>query len=86
MFGRDTSDIKISLDEYHERHALIWAMQDEAAAQCGVKILDPLPYLCDDQYCYGSRNGRPLYSDDDHLSEYGNRYLVPMFEQVFRHN
>ena len=77
-------DIKITIEEYHERHKLVWEAQDQAAEQCGVKILDPLPYLCDDQYCYGSRNGRPLYYDDDHLSEYGNKYLVPMFEQVFR--
>jgi hypothetical protein len=83
MFGLK-DDIKITLEEYHERHKLVWEAQDQAAEQCGVKILDPLPYLCDDQYCYGSRNGRPLYFDDDHLSEYGNKYLVPMFEQVFR--
>ncbi len=83
MFGRGNEDIKITLAEYHERHKLVWEAQDEAAKQCGVKILNPLPYLCDDQYCYGSRNGRPLYYDDDHLSEYGNKFLVPMFEEVF---
>lgn len=83
MLRRDSSDIKITLEEYHERHALTWAMQDEAAEKCGVKILNPLPYLCDDKYCYGSKDGRPLYYDDDHLSEYGNKFLVPMFEQVF---
>jgi hypothetical protein len=84
MFGRGNEDIKITLAEYHERHKLVWEAQDEAAKQCGVKILDPLPYLCDDKYCYGSKNGRPLYYDDDHLSEYGNKFLVPMFEQVFK--
>lgn len=78
------NDIKVTLAQYHERHKLVWEAQDEAAKQCGVKILDPLPYLCDDKYCYGSRNGRPLYYDDDHLSEYGNKFLVPMFEQVFQ--
>lgn len=83
MFGRVGEDVKITLDEYHKRHAFVWAAQDAAAEQCGVKILDPLPYFCDDQYCYGSRDGRPLYYDDDHLSEYGNKFLVPMFEQVF---
>ena len=83
IFGRDNEDIKITLEEYHERHAFVWQAQDLAAEQCGVKILNPLPYLCDEQYCYGSKNGRPLYYDDDHLSEYGNKFLVPMFEQVF---
>lgn len=83
LLHRDSSDIKITLEEYHQRHEFVWAAQDKAAEQCGVKILDPLPYLCDEQYCYGSRDGRPLYYDDDHLSEYGNKFLVPMFEQVF---
>ncbi len=84
IFNRGNDDIKITLKEYHQRNALVWQAQDLAAEQCGVKILNPLPYLCDDQYCYGSKNGRPLYYDDDHLSEYGNKFLVPMFEQVFR--
>lgn len=83
MLGKGNDDIKISLDEYHKRNELIWDAQDQAAEQCGVKILNPLPYLCDDTYCYGSRDGRPLYNDDDHLSEYGNKFLVPMFEQIF---
>lgn len=83
VFGRGNEDIKITLDEYHLRHDFVWKAQDLAAEQCGVKILNPLPYLCDDKYCYGSKNGRPLYSDDDHLSEYGNKFLIPMFEQVF---
>lgn len=78
--------VPITLEEYHQRHAFTWAMQDEAAEKCGVKILNPLPYLCDDTYCYGSKNGRPLYYDDDHLSEYGNKFLVPMFEEVFQTN
>ena len=57
--------------------------QDEAARRCGAVILDPTVYLCDQEYCYGSRNLFPLYRDDDHLSEYGNKQLVPIFRQVF---
>lgn len=83
IFGRGNEDVKITLKEYHKRNKLVWEAQDLAAAQCGVKILNPLPYLCDDQYCYGSKEGRSLYYDDDHMSEYGNKLLVPMFEQVF---
>ena len=83
IFGRGNDDIKITLKEYHQRHDFVWKAQDLAAEQCGVKILNPLPYLCDDKYCYGSKNGRPLFFDDDHLSEYGNKFLIPMFEQVF---
>ncbi|MGU5952374.1 acyltransferase family protein [Klebsiella pneumoniae] len=83
MFGKPDPTISISLEEYHARHKVVWAAQDAAAAQCGVKILDPLPYLCHDGRCWGSKDGRPIYSDDDHLSEFGNKLLVPMFKQVF---
>lgn len=76
-------NVSISLAEYHQRHAVIWAAQDAAHDQCGVKILDPLPYLCWDGACHGSKDGRPMYYDDDHLSEFGNRLLTPMFSQIF---
>lgn len=76
-------DVSISLAEYHQRHDFVWAAQDAARDRCGVKILDPLPYLCSDGRCRGTRGGRPLYFDDDHLSEFGNRLLVPMFAEVF---
>jgi peptidoglycan/LPS O-acetylase OafA/YrhL len=75
-------ELTLSLADYHARNDFIWAAQDAAHAQCGVQILDPLPYLCWDGVCHGSRDGRPLYSDDNHLSEFGNKLLVPMFKQV----
>ena len=83
VFGTN-AEISISLEDYHRRHNFVWKAQDEAHARCGVKILDPLPYLCHDGRCFGSKDGRPLYFDDDHLSEFGNRLLVPMFREVFK--
>ena len=74
------------MDEYKSRHQFILDLQDEARARCGVEILDPVPYLCDEDSCYGDLNGRPLYSDDDHLSEFGNKLLVPMFSKIFTEN
>ncbi|WP_342243866.1 acyltransferase family protein [Pseudomonas sp. OTU5201] len=85
LFGKP-EEVSISIDEYHKRHAFVWSAQDEAARRCDVKILDPLPYLCSEGRCQGSKNGRPLYYDDDHLSEYGNKLLTPMFRQVFTSN
>ncbi|MDO9146304.1 MAG: acyltransferase family protein [Hydrogenophaga sp.] len=76
--------VSISLADYHQRHAMVWAAQDAARDRCGVKILDPLPYLCWDGRCHGAKDGRPLYYDDDHLSEHGNKLLVPMFAEIFR--
>lgn len=77
-------DISIPMDAYRRRNDWVWAAQDAARDRCGVKILDPLPYLCHEGKCFGSKNGRPLYYDDNHLSEYGNKQLAPMFGEVVR--
>nr|WP_281497660.1 SGNH hydrolase domain-containing protein [Ferrimonas balearica] len=83
MFGSDVDGLSVSLDDYRRYHAFVWEAQDEAAKRCGVKLLDPTPYLCSEGRCWASKDGRPLYYDDDHLSEYGNKLLVPMFKAVF---
>jgi len=77
-------DIGITLDDYRRRHAFIRAAQDRAADACGVRILDPLPWLCADGRCSGVEAGRPRYYDDNHLSEFGNRLVVPMFERIWQ--
>jgi hypothetical protein len=83
LLNRNKDDIKITLTEYYKRNKLVFEAQDIAVKQCGVKILNPLQYLCNNEFCYGSINGRPLYSDDDHLNDYGNKLIEPMFEQIF---
>lgn len=84
MFGKPPHKISISLTEYRQRQQVIWAAQDEAALRCGVKILDPLPYLCHDGRCWAEAEGRPLYADSNHLSEFGSSLLKPMFRQAFK--
>jgi peptidoglycan/LPS O-acetylase OafA/YrhL len=74
--------VEISRAEYSERHHYILSLMDEVKNQCGVELLDPLPYLCDDNACYGDKDGWPIYFDDDHLSESGNKLLVPMFQKI----
>lgn len=76
-------EVSLPLEQYRQRHAFIWGLQDEAQERCGAQILDPLPYLCDDKVCRGSKDGLPIYADGDHLNEFGNRLLVPMFSKVF---
>lgn len=76
-------EISISIDDYRERHRWVIDMQNQARDQCGVKILDPVPYICSQSRCSGVHNNRPIYYDDDHLSEYGNKLLIPMFKDIF---
>jgi peptidoglycan/LPS O-acetylase OafA/YrhL len=76
-------DVRVLLQDYMQRQQFIWQAQDRAHRECGVELLNPTSILCTDGYCHGADGGRPLYFDDDHLSEFGNRKLVPMFRRVF---
>lgn len=76
--------VSVSLTAYRERNSFVWEAQDAARQQCGVAILNPLPYLCDAERCFGDRDGLPLYIDDNHLSERGAHLLQPMFARALR--
>lgn len=82
VFG-STKRVALSIEEYRERHRVAIEAQNQAARQCGVHILDPLPLLCDKEFCYGDFNGRPVYYDDDHLSLFGAERLEPLWQKMF---
>ncbi|MGE0112829.1 acyltransferase family protein [Aquabacterium sp.] len=75
-------EVSIPKSSYWARNSWVWKAQDAARDQCGIVILDGTDAFCDDTRCYGTKNGRPIYFDDDHLSEYGNKLLVPTFQQI----
>lgn len=76
-------EVSVAQADYMARNGWVWEAQDQAARQCGVKVLDPTAYLCRDGRCYGTLQERPVYFDDDHLSESGNALIAPIFGQVF---
>jgi peptidoglycan/LPS O-acetylase OafA/YrhL len=39
-------------------------------------VFDPLPYLCDQEFCFAMRNGELLYRDSDHLSRAGSLFFA----------
>ena len=82
LFG-EASKVSISRDDYYTRNAKAIIAQNEAVNKCGVKILDPLDYLCDNNACYGDKDGLPIYYDDNHLNERGGQLLIPMFKEIF---
>ncbi|UOO87927.1 acyltransferase [Vitreoscilla massiliensis] len=74
----------VSKHQHLQRSNLALITNAQLAQRCGVKLLDPLPYLCDQKQCYGSRNNVPYYFDDDHLSLRGARRLAPLFEPLLK--
>ena len=74
--------LSISLDEYKNRHRVALNLLDELASTCNITLLDPVPYLCDAERCYGDLDGLPIFYDDDHLNLGGADLLKPLFKQV----
>ncbi|RKG53024.1 acyltransferase [Acinetobacter cumulans] len=83
VFYNRNEKIFISHDAYLKRSGEIRKIIQESAAQCQAKVLDPALLLCKGNECISEYKGRPIYRDGDHLSEYGNKLLVPMFKQAF---
>ncbi|MEH6454202.1 MAG: SGNH hydrolase domain-containing protein, partial [Psychromonas sp.] len=73
-------DLSINYELYLLRNKYIISLIDELAYSNDIQALDPIPYLCDNGRCIAQFNGRPIYSDGDHMSEYGNKLLAPMFQ------
>ncbi len=72
--------IGIDKSLYTDRNKeMIELFNDLSNKLSNVKLLDPAVYLCEGDTCYGEYKGRPIYSDGDHLSEFGNKLLTPMF-------
>ena len=88
LFKRKTSKEKYKqpIEDVLSQYKDLREYQKAISDKLNLKILDPMKYLCDKEYCYGSKNGRPIYYDGAHLSEYGNKLLVPMFEEVFKND
>ncbi len=48
-----------------------------------IKVIDLARALCDEEWCFGSKNGVLFYMDDDHLSLRGAEYVVRQLSGKF---
>lgn len=81
---QQASDISIPLHEYEKRNRIAIAVIEAAARRCNATVVDPTPYLCPDGNCMGSKDGVPLYFDDNHLVDAGNEQLKGLFKEVVK--
>jgi peptidoglycan/LPS O-acetylase OafA/YrhL len=76
--------LQIDLEQHNQSNSFIHKIQNEVKSDCNVKILDPIPYLCEEETCRTSKNDTILYYDSNHLTEAGNKLLVPMFKSALK--
>ena len=79
----DAPDLVIPKADHDAHTVTVRTLLRTAERRCGVRLLDPTPYLCPAGLCRGSRRARPLYRDTHHLTDKGGRLLSPMFQRVF---
>lgn len=81
---QQASDISVPLVDYQKRNRIANFTIEAAARQCNATVIDPTPYLCPNGNCMGSRDGVPLYFDDNHLVDAGNQQLKGVFKELIK--
>ncbi|PKA72626.1 peptidoglycan/LPS O-acetylase OafA/YrhL [Pseudomonas baetica] len=81
---QQTADISISLLDYGKRNRIANYTIETVARRCNASVIDPTPYLCPNGNCMGSRDGVPLYFDDNHLVDAGNQQLKGLFKGLIK--
>ena len=84
IITNEQTTISITYDEYIKRQELAYITQDKMHKQCGIKIINPIPYLCNNNKCIGNKEDTIYYVDDDHLSENGAQLISPAFKSALR--
>lgn len=85
LLGQDI-ELGMTRAAYDVVNAYSWWLQDQVAERCGAKILDVTELLCDEHRCFAEHDGIPVYRDQDHLSESGNKLLLPLFRLLAHGN
>ena len=82
-FGREVDEIELSLEDHEEQQVFVRGVFDSFAGNANVHRLDPSKLLCHGTSCQVMVDGHSLYSDDDHLSGFGARWVSETFAPVF---
>ncbi|MDM1722465.1 acyltransferase family protein [Acinetobacter towneri] len=73
--------LTMSYESYLKRSSKVRDIIQNSAKVCRVTTIDPAKILCPANQCISTYNDRPIYRDGDHLSEYGNKLLTPIFKE-----
>ncbi len=75
-----------SREEFDLRNSRSYAILADAGREFDAALARPADILCD-EFCRIHLDGRPLYRDDDHLSEFGANWVMPaLLDQHFLRN
>lgn len=82
--GRDLNTFARPLEEHAAKEAPTNAAIDAATSDTSAQVLDPHSMLADSSGLASmARDGKSLYRDRDHLSDFGAEQLIPLLEPLF---
>jgi hypothetical protein len=84
MLGDGEAQAQLTMKAYRQQNKSVLALLTSSVNTCQAVLIDPLPALCDGEDCFGIMNNLPLYQDDNHLNEYGNKLLIPLLEKALK--
>lgn len=75
---------EFSRETYDAAFAKANGLIDRLAERCDIGAIDTFEAFCSPQAggCDAAPGGRPLFYDDNHLNEFGNKRLVPQFREA----
>jgi len=79
----DDLDIRPTADEFMSRQGLVFALFEHLAKSYQVGVIWPHWQLCDAKFCSVERNGKPLYTDDNHLTRSAAKSMSSIFAPIF---
>lgn len=74
----------VSRSRFLARQQFVLPVLERLASQPGVRLVRPDLFLCPEDRCQTELDGKPLYSDDNHVSLFGAGHLVPMARQALQ--
>lgn len=84
LLKNEFTDFSIDESLYLQRNTKIRNLLNKVAYANDSIVLDPAKILCNGNKCIAQIQNRPIYFDGDHLSEFGNKLLAPMFLTIVK--
>lgn len=84
LIRRSSTDSSFDLKYSSNRNAIVEGEKKVLKNFKNVTVFDPAEYLCKANSCRTFIDGNSLYSDENHLSPYGARFLLPSITKVIQ--
>ncbi|MGB0993354.1 MAG: acyltransferase family protein, partial [Akkermansiaceae bacterium] len=80
-FGRSLNELGSTISEHEERQK---HPNSVFANTEGITVIDPLQvFATNTEHCRIESDGKSLYRDEDHLTMFGSRMLIPLLTPIF---